>query len=451
MVDTDEGTSRGRGSGAANGQDAAARAAALVREVRDGVARGLAPDRAVAHRLPPDLDPATRGAVTVLLATDLAAALSSAWRRGWQPADVVHAARRDLPPGATEAVASGIREELGTYARSTVDPRWWEQVEALQDHVSGGRRDRPRRTGGPPDDDAHAWVAACGDVVAATVLVERLPPLQLLGPVPGTAGPGGAQPAADVDDKLLTKVRRLLAQAEGTPYEAEAETFTAAAQSLMARHRIDRAMLEAFPATQAQGGPARGPGAVRLPVDRPYEQPKMLLLNVIAAANRCRALWNSSLGLATVVGHAADRRAVELLFTSLLVQATTALHREGEGSGPASRTRGFRSSFLQGFAARIGQRLQEASHAGEEQARAELDPAAARAGSAGTGTAGGNRIALVLQRRDEEVEDLVRQLFPHTVRTRARVVSDGVGWRQGRAAADRASLGLGGRLEGGAA
>lgn len=448
MVDTDERTAGGRGEAPGEDQDPAARAAALVRGVRDGVARGLAPDRAVAHHLPPDLDPATRGTVMVLLATGLAAALTSAWRRGWQPADVVHAARRDLHPGATEALVRGIREELGTYARTTVDPGWWEQVEGLQD-LAGRRRARPRRTEGAPD-DAHACVVACGDVVAATVLVERLPPLQLLGPVPGTAGPGGTQPAADVDDKLLTKVRRLLAQAEGTPYEAEAETFTAAAQSLMARHRIDRAMLEALEAAEGQGGPARGPGAVRLPLDRPYEQPKMLLLNVVAAANRCRALWDPSLGLATVVGHAADRRAVELLFTSLLVQATTALHREGEGTGPASRTRGFRSSFLQGFAARIGQRLQEASQAAEEQARAELDPAAG-AGSAGPGPAGGDRMALVLQRRDEEVEDMVRQLFPHTVRTRARVVSDGAGWRQGRAAADRASLGLGGRLEGGAA
>src|SRR5690606_6466313 len=203
--------------------------------------------------------------------------------------------------------------------------------------------------------------------VSATVCVEHLPQLQVLGPLPGQVRPPDAEVPPDVDDKLLTRVRRLLAQAEGTPYEAEAETFTAAAQSLMARHRIDRAMLEA---TDEQAH--RGPGAVRLAVDRPYEQPKMLLLSVVASANRCRALWNQSVGFATVVGHGPDRRAVELLFTSLLVQATTAMQREGERPGGRTRTRGFRSSFLSGFAARVGQRLEEASHAAEDEAVAGL-------------------------------------------------------------------------------
>lgn len=426
----------------------AAEADRLVLSMLARARRGVPVGVLVSRWLGDDLDPVLRGAVTMRLGSALAGALAVVWRRGWQPGDLVHAARRTLTAGQVQALAQGIREELGTYARSTVDPRWWEQVAVLGDGAEdprprGRRRPRPTSAGA-----AVAWAERCGDVVTVTLFVERLPQLQVLGPVPGDARYQGGEAAADVDDKLLTKVRRLLAQAEGTPYEAEAETFTAAAQSLMARHRIDRAMLEA---DDDQAG--RGPGAVRLCVDRPYEQPKVLLLSVVASANRCRALWNQSVGFATVVGHAPDRRAVEILFTSLLVQATTAMQREGERHDVAARTRGFRSSFLSGFAARIGQRLEEASHAAEDAAIASVEAATAGARADGappaTG-AGRDRMALVLRRRDEEVEQLVRELFPRTVRTRSRTISDQTGWMQGRAAADRATLSVGGRLTGGA-
>jgi hypothetical protein len=46
---------------------------------------------------------------------------------------------------------------------------------------------------------------------------------------------------------------------------------------------------------------------------------------VVATANRCRVVWHRNLGLRTVMGFRTDLDAVELLFTSLLVQATTAL------------------------------------------------------------------------------------------------------------------------------
>mgnify|MGYP003491477332 CR=1 FL=1 len=40
------------------------------------------------------------------------------------------------------------------------------------------------------------------------------------------------------DDKILDKVRALLAKAAGTEYPAEAEAFLAKAEALMARHAI---------------------------------------------------------------------------------------------------------------------------------------------------------------------------------------------------------------------
>ncbi|MFC7722126.1 DUF2786 domain-containing protein [Nonomuraea recticatena] len=55
-------------------------------------------------------------------------------------------------------------------------------------------------------------------------------------------------------------MRALLAKAESTTYEAEAETFTSAAQSLMAKYSIDAAMLDAQP---GGGGPGGHPGRHR--------------------------------------------------------------------------------------------------------------------------------------------------------------------------------------------
>ena len=53
----------------------------------------------------------------------------------------------------------------------------------------------------------------------------------------------------------------------------------------------------------------------------------------MAQANRCRVVWSKDLGLVTVIGFPADLDAVELLFTSLLVQANTAMLRAGGEAG----------------------------------------------------------------------------------------------------------------------
>ena len=83
-------------------------------------------------------------------------------------------------------------------------------------------------------------------------------------------------------------------------------------------------------------------------MDNPYESPKATLLHAVAQANRCRSVWQKALGISAVIGFPADLDAVELLFTSLLVQANTAMLREGAKRDACgrSRTRAFRQSFL---------------------------------------------------------------------------------------------------------
>ena len=168
-----------------------------------------------------------------------------------------------------------------------------------------------------------------------------------------------------IDDPVLLKVRALLAQAESTTFEAEAEAFTAKAQELMARHAIDAAVL--WSTTERSERPI----TIRIPIDDPYVDIKSLLLQCVARRSRCRAVWDDRHALATVVGFASDVAGTEMLFTSLLVQAQAALQAEGAKAGPGgrSRSRSFRSAFLMAFTQRIDQRLAEINRAVEQYGR----------------------------------------------------------------------------------
>ena len=99
---------------------------------------------------------------------------------------------------------------------------------------------------------------------------------------------------------MLDRVRALLAQAESTTFEAEAETFTAKAQQLMTRHAIDMAMVS------AGSRRAERPDTIRIAIDDPYLAAKSLLLQLVAASSRCRAVFHQRFAMSSVVGFAAD-------------------------------------------------------------------------------------------------------------------------------------------------
>ncbi|NUT42206.1 MAG: DUF2786 domain-containing protein [Thermoactinospora sp.] len=335
----------------------------------------------------------------------IARSIGTLWRNGWQPADVIRVAARRLGPPHAELAAEQITSELRTYAKDTVPERWPAQITVVT-----GRKE-PR-------------LVAIGQALELLQVLTALPRLEQLGPIPGQARRTSPARQSTADDKTLTRVRALLAKAESTSYEAEAQTFTAAAQRLMAKHSIDVAMLEA--------GPHAGPSGIRVGIDAPYEQAKASLLSVVADANRCRAIWSDDLGFSTVLGFEADLDAVELLFTSLLVQATTSIVQAGtkkHGSG-RSRSRSFRESFLQAFTVRVGERLDEAT---AETVREE-------------GEARGTDLVPLLAARTAEVESAVEAMFPTLTRSRVRGAYDHEGWTAGRAAADQARLGVRGQV-----
>ena len=259
---------------------------------------------------------------------------------------------------------------------------------------------------------------------AGTTDLERrvrfLGQLVFLQPVPSVAVPMGE----DVDAGMLAKIRALLAKAESTTFPHEAEALTAKAQELLGRHRIDEAALG--------DGHGNGPGGRRIWLDDPYASAKFSLLSAVARANRCEAIRLGGLDVCHVVGFPSDLEVVEVLHTSLLVQATTAMAAAGRqvDARGRTRTRSFRQSFLVGFAARIGQRLRDANAAGEAEGVAAHGP----------------DLLPVLARRSQEVEVALAEAVP-TVRRNRTASSNGIGLAAGVAAADRADLSVRRRLD----
>ncbi|MFF3378023.1 DUF2786 domain-containing protein [Streptomyces sp. NPDC002680] len=322
--------------------------------------------------------------------------VASAWRRGWQPADVVRLVRRELDEAHVRAVSTLIV----TQARNdrARDRRWTAQLTDLRTETT------------PPAARVDRFTHAT-TVLELYRLLLTLPTLE---PLDG-GSPGGT--AARPESRMLPRIRALLAKAEATGFPEEAEALSAKAQELMARHSIDEALL-------AAGAPVPdAPRACRLGVDAPYEEAKAVLLHAVADANRCRAVWNEALGFSTVVGFEPDLETVELLYTSLLVQAATAMTRAeaAQRAQGRRRTKTFRQSFLAAYAHKMGARL---------EAAAAQTPAPETADS----------LLPILATRDLAVTAHLTNLFPTTTTTRLRGVSDEAGWTEGTRAASQASL-----------
>jgi hypothetical protein len=123
------------------------------------------------------------------------------------------------------------------------------------------------------------------------------------------------------------------------------------------------------------------------------------------------------------VGFRADLEVTELLFTSLLLQATTAMLATAHGP---EGLRAFRHAFLLGYASSIGRRLYSAQ---ERTVAAETQ-------------ASGRSAELVLASREAVVGRMVDELFPRLGRLRS-TASDRRGVVAGNRAGDAADLSTG--------
>jgi hypothetical protein len=184
----------------------------------------------------------------------------------------------------------------------------------------------------------------------------------------------------------------------------------------MNRHAFERALLD------ADEHKPQAATSTRLWLDNPYLEAKSHLVAAIAAANRCKSVFHADLGFVALIGDPLDLDITELLATSLLVQAARAMLAEGRqiSHTGTSRTRSFRQSFLVSYAARIGERLEDAG------SRA-FDPQA------------DDRLLPVLADRSRVVEETLHEMYSNTMQ-KSVSATNGAGWHAGRAAADRADL-----------
>lgn len=346
-------------------------------------------------------DPASAIAVTE---ASVQRSLEQLWSSGWTPADIIHVidreqGRRHASVAAEQIAADGARRRDG---RQALHPRWRDQLAALREWQTAAS---------DPMAEEHLH-----DLVDVLCLLVRLPDVPRTVPAPGATWRAAAS-EPHLDARMLAKVRALLAKAESTDFDDEAEAFTAKAQELIARHAIDEALLHTV-------DDIGEPSVRRMLIDDPYAEAKSRLIARVADANRCRAVYTPGLAWSTVFGYDHDLDAVELLTASLLTQATAAMVRHGSRRDAAgrSRTRSFRRSFLLGFADRIGERLQEAT---ATQVSATVDE--------------GGQLVPVLAARDDQLRKAQRAAFPH-LEHRVTSVGNATGWHAGQAAAELADL-----------
>ncbi|MDR7252280.1 hypothetical protein J2X46_001256 [Nocardioides sp. BE266] len=344
---------------------------------------------ASAEHLQRSVTPAPAHVVHIVVAELLVHVTRGVTSAGWPPGDLAQLVRRHLGERHLPTLVGALHEE----------------------GRDGQRRD-------------HAWVAAVNAVGPERPLVVDSPDdlASALGlaallshaPLLTDAVDAGTPFAGATDHPKLAQVRALLAKAESTDFEHEAEALYAKAQELITRYALGRLVGD-----QERPTDARSPRVRRIWLDAPYVAAKASLVAAVASANRCRTAFAQRYAFIVVVGAIGDLDAVELLTTSLLVQADLAMARHGSRNtvGGVSRTRSFRQSLLTAYASRIGERLREASES------------AARAGGH----------LPVLRSQEERVAEEFDRLVPHTP-GRPASVSNGDGWRAGRVAADLAQL-----------
>ena len=388
---------------------------------------GTARAAALVRRLAPTHPASVRRVVDEVVGDIVASRVAA----GWCPDDLDQLLLRRGVAGDRAVLAAWLRDDV-----RTTDPQqpWREQVERFADGVTA--------PSAAPDQDEVALVAASLHLGAllqeqnglpdtTTRTTTRATPPRTGQPVPSadTARALAADDSA-LHRKLAT-VRGLLAKAESTTFDEEAEALSTKAQELISRYALERLLAAGSGGPGGPGGSAigDGPRARRIWLDAPYVSAKAQLVQSVARANASRAVLSDPPGACTVVGLEADLDAVELLSTSLLVQANAAMLRHGRAvdSRGASRTRSFRRAFLMAFAVRIGERL-------TETAEQVLDDSGHR-----------GDLLPVLRSRDAAVEETLRALVPHLRTTRA-VVSNAAGWQAGHAAADLASIDVRRRL-----
>lgn len=136
----------------------------------------------------------------------------------------------------------------------------------------------------------------------------------------------------ETSDKMLEKVRKLIAKAEGTDSAAEAEVYLEKASALMLQHSIDEAMLEMTRPAEKRIKPEALEYITVVEEGSPIKEQLVDLSGYIADQFNCRIVFfglkrggATSRVMATVVGFPSDLRSFQTLFTALQLDLASRL------------------------------------------------------------------------------------------------------------------------------
>ena len=178
-----------------------------------------------------------------------------------------------------------------------------------------------------------------------------------------------------MSDRLVDRVGKLLAQAEGTDNEHEAAAFVERAQQLATEHALDLELARARQRSRQQRGGGEPLVQEQLAVGergRRGNRHRVLLYTVIAGTNDVMVNVAHDSSYVLGFGHRSDLEVVERLWTSLAVQMAQAAQRRmdrGEHRTAGVTGLSWRLSFYDGFIDTVGERLQRAREAAIQHSR----------------------------------------------------------------------------------
>lgn len=226
-----------------------------------------------------------------------------------------------------------------------------------------------------------------------------------------------------VGNKYADKIAKLLAKAESTNSQQEAEAFVAKAQELMTTYAISEAMLQ--DARNGNGKEREQVIEVKLDYKPPRSKAASNIGIAIARANGCKILVSdmrrySNTYSVHVIGFESDTARVQMLDSSVRIQMQTALNawwKDQRKNNPAvqwmtgSEKDRARRDFIFGYASGLSEILRQANEAGKAEAvKAEAEA------TKSDEQAASDSVALVLRSRADQVNDWVDEKYGKSLR-----------------------------------
>lgn len=227
-------------------------------------------------------------------------------------------------------------------------------------------------------------------------------------------------------EDIIRKIQAMLAKAESTTHEAEAETFNAKAQELMLRHAIAEADLR--DAGQAKKGEIKPEPFVYSGSDANLPGKRRLLTVACKMAGVKCVFYTGSRHkqTAVLIGYQADREYAAMIYASLTLQVTSLGRLAYNRDQPPFGLKRYMTGFMVGFGDRVAERAEQMTATVNEDTGGSLLP--------------------VLASKEQEVDQAFQQHFPNTkklARNRVDAQAYGSGTRAG------ANADIGGRKVGG--